>query len=375
MTPKIPLLMPYFDSEELEEIRKVLDSGWVSQGPKVKEFEERIAEYLGIRYAVAVTNCTSALHLSLLSLDIKQGDEVLVADYTFPATGHSVLYCGARPVFVDVDFNTYNINPEIIENKISDRTRAIIPVHTFGQSAEMDDIMKIAEEYNLRVIEDAACAFGATHKNRYAGTIGDIGCLSFHARKGITTGEGGMVVTNDKNLADKIRNLSVFGMTSAWDREKSDKFVIPEFTDVGYNYKMSDITAAVGVAQLRKLERVIKRKRTLAEYWNEKLQEIQYIEPPQVSRNVKHVYQSYVTLVDKRINRNKLIKLLTKKGIQTQIGTYASHVQPVYKSKDRCPTSLEIFNRALALPMYYRLEEEDIDTTVLNLEKALEKLK
>jgi len=371
----IPLTRPYFDLEELEEIQKVLDSGWVTQGPKVKEFEDKIADYLGVKYAVAVTNCTSALHLALLSIDIKRGNEVLVADYTFPATGHAVLYCRAKPVFVDVDLKTYNINPELIEEKITDKTKVIIPVHTFGQPAKMDKIMEIAEDYNLKVIEDAACALGAKYKNRYAGTIGDIGCFSFHARKGITTGEGGMVVTNNKNLAEKIRMLSVFGMTSAWDREKSAEFMIPEFTELGYNYKMSDITAAVGVAQLRKLDRIIERKRELAKYWDEKLQEIEFIEPPYVSENVTHIYQSYVALVDKRINRNKLIEILVKKGIQTQIGTYASHIQPVYNSSDKCPNSLEIFNRSLALPMYYMLKEEDIDVAATHLKKALEELK
>ena len=375
MKIKIPLLKPYFDSEELCEVQKVLDSGWVSQGPKTKEFEEKITEYLSIKYAIAVTNCTSALHLALLSIGVKKGDEILVADYTFPATGHAVLYCGAKSVFVDIDLKTYNINPDLIEEKISDKTRAIIPVHTFGQPAEMDEIMEIAEDYNLNVIEDAACALGARYKNKYAGTIGAVGCFSFHARKGITTGEGGMVITDNKNLADKIRNLSVFGMTSAWDREKSDKFIIPEFTAVGYNYKMSDITAAVGVAQLRKLDKIIARKRELANYWNEKLQEIDFIASPYVSENVKHIYQSYVALVDKRINRNRLIEMLMKKGIQTQIGTYASHIQSVYNSKDKCPNSLDIFNMSLALPMFYMLREEDVDVAAALLKKTLEELK
>jgi len=376
MNVKIPLLKPHFDSEELKEIQKVLDSGWVSKGPKVKEFEDKIAEYLGVKYAIAVTNCTSALHLSLLSIGIKKGDDVLVADYTFPATGHVVLYCRAKPVFVDVDLKTYNMDSALIEEKIVNKTmKAIIPVHTFGQPAEMDAIMDIAEDYNLKVIEDAACALGAKYKNQYAGTIGDIGCFSFHARKGITTGEGGMVVTDNKILAEKIRNLSVFGMTSAWDREKSDKFIIPEFTEVGYNYKMSDIIAAVGVAQLGKLDKIIERKRELAKYWDEKLREIDFIETPYVSENVKHIYQSYVALVDRHINRNKLIVTLMKRGIQTQIGTYASHIQPVYNSNQKCPNSLEIFNRSLALPMYYMLEEKDIDIAAVFVKKTLEELK
>jgi perosamine synthetase len=371
----IPLAKPYFDSEELDEIKKVLDSGWVTQGPMVKELEEKTANYLGVKYAIAVNNCTAALHLALLSIGIKNGDEVLVSDFTFPATGHSVLYCRATPVFIDVKLDTYNIDPEIIEEKITNKTKAVIPVHTFGQTAEMDKIIKIAKDYNLTVIEDAACAFGAKNKNKYAGTIGDIGCFSFHARKGITTGEGGMVVTNNKNLAEKIRHLSIFGMASAWDREKSNKFIIPEFTEAGYNYKMSDITAAIGVAQLRKLGKIIERKRELAKYWDEKIHEIELIEPPYVGENVKHIYQSYVSIVDRRINRNRMIEMLMEKGIQTQIGTYASHIQPVYNSKDKCPNSLEIFNRSLALPMYYMLHEKDIDMIVLSLKKVMEELK
>jgi dTDP-4-amino-4,6-dideoxygalactose transaminase len=372
---RIPLAKPYFDQEELEEIKTVLDSGWVSQGPKVKELEDKIASYLGVKYAIAVTNCTAALHLALLSIGIKKGDEVLVADFTFPATGHSVLYCGARPVFIDVKLDTYNIDPELIEEKITNRTKAIIPVHAFGQPADMDEIIKISKDHNLKVIEDAACALGAKYKDKNAGTIGDIGCFSFHARKGITTGEGGMAVTNDKNLAEKMRHLSVFGMTSAWVREKSDEFVVPKFTEAGYNYKMSDITAAVGVAQIRKLEKIIERKKELAKYWNEKLNEIEFIESPYVNNNVRHVYQSYVSLVDKRINRNKLIESLLKKNVQTQIGTYASHIQPVYNSPDKCSNSFEIFERSLALPMYFMLREEDIDMVAKHLKTALEELK
>ena len=375
MKYEIPLVRPYFDSEELEEIKKVLDSGWVTQGPKVKEFEDKITDYLGVKHAIAVTNCTSALHLALISIGVKRGDEVLVADFTFPATGHAVLYCGAKPVFIDVDPKTYNIDPNLIEEKITEKTKAIIPVHTFGQPADMDPIMEIASDYGLRVIEDAACAHGAKYKGNFAGTIGDTGCFSFHARKGMTTGEGGMVVTDNKELAEEIRSLSVYGTVSAWDREKSDKFIIPEFVKLGYNYKMSDISAAVGIVQLRKLEKMIERRRELARYWDENLQNLELIEPPYCSEDVRHVYQSYVALVDKRINRNKLIERLRKEGIQTQIGTYACHVQPVYKSEQKCPNSLDIFNRSLALPIYYKLKEEDIDIVVAHLKAALGELK
>ena len=370
----IPLTRPYFDEEELEEIEEVLDSGWVSQGPKTKEFEDAFAKYVGAKYAVAVTNCTAALHISLLGIGIGGGDEVIVADFTHPATGHSVLYCGAKPVFVDVNLRTYNIDPSLIADKITEKTKAIIPVHTFGQPADMDAVMEIASDHNLRVIEDAACAHGAKYKDKFAGTIGDIGCFSFHARKGMTTGEGGMVVTDNKKLVEEIRSLSVYGTVSTWDREKIDKFSIPEFIKLGYNYKMSDILAAVGVAQLRRIDKLIEKKRDLAEYWNERLQNLEFIVPPYCSKNVKHVYQSYVALVDKKINRNRLIELTRSMGIQTQIGTYACHIQPVYNSNQKCPNSLDIFNRSLSLPLYYKLREEDINVAAELLEKIMREL-
>ncbi len=390
----ISLARPYFDADELRQIQEVLDSGWVSQGPKVREFETRVAEYLGVGYAISVVNCTSALHLSLLAIGVKEGDEVLVADYTFPATGHSVLYCGAKPVFVDVDPRTYNIDPQRLADLLStksplprrertkvrvehahsinstNRLKAIVPVHTFGQPADMGAIMEIAERNNLKVVEDAACAFGARYNGRYAGTIGHIGCFSFHARKGITTGEGGMVVTNDRDMAEKIRRLSTFGMTSAWDRQ--GRVVIPEFVDLGYNYKMSDITAAIGVAQLKKLDTIIARKRALTEYWDEKLARMELIQAPHRDKNAFPVYQSYIALIDRKVDRNQLIQRLLEQGIQTQIGTYASHVQPVYGSVQVCPNSLDIFHRALALPMYYTLTEEEIDFAAACLEGALQ---
>lgn len=369
----IPLTRPYFNQEEIREVKKVLDSGWVSQGPKTKEFEKKFAKYLGVKYAIAVSNGTAALHLSLLALNIKRGDEVLVADYTFPATGHSVLYCGAKPVFIDIDPKTYNINADLIEKKITKKTKVIIPVHTFGQPADMSPIMRIVKKYHIRVVEDAACAAGAKYKGQMAGTIGDIGCFSFHARKGITTGEGGMVVTNNKKLADEIRTLAVFGTISPKPRKQSFGIIIPKFIKLGYNYKMSDITAAVGIAQLRRIDKIIKRKRDLSRYWDKKLEEIDFIKPPFVDKNVFHIYQSYVALVDKKINRNKLIKYLKDHNIQTQIGTYASHIQPVYHSKQKCPNSLDVFKRALALPLYYTLKKRDIDKIIYFLKKFIKK--
>jgi perosamine synthetase len=366
-----PLTRPYFDAEEIAQIQEVLDSGWVSQGPKVKELEDKLATYLKIHYAISTTNCTSALHLALLALGIGESDEVLVADFTFPAAGHAVLYCKAKPVFIDVDPKTYNMDPNLLEERLTTRTRAIIPIHTFGQPADMSAIMEIAKRHGLKVVEDAACALGAKYKNRYAGTMGDIGCFSFHARKNMTTGEGGMVITRSEELARKMRSLSIFGMTSAWERERAGKIVIPEFIELGYNYKMSDITAAIGVAQMGKLDKLIARRRSLAQYWDKKLESIELIKPPFCSEKVLHVYQSYVALVDRNVNRNLLMQKLLQQGIQTQIGTYASHIQPVYFSQQRCPNSLDIFHRTLALPIYYTLKEEDIDFIAMHLKKTL----
>jgi len=372
MNEKIPLMRPYFDSEEMTEIKNVLDSGWVSQGPKTKEFETRAAEYLGTKNAIPVSNCTAALHLALLAIGVKKGDEVIVADYTYPATGHSVAYCGAKPRFADVDPGTYNINPGLLKNLLNPRTKAIIPVHTFGQPADMDQIMEFAADNNLKVIEDAACAFGAKYRKRFAGTIGHIGCYSFHARKGLTTGEGGMIVTNDDEMATRMRHLSVFGLKAAWDREGTKKFSIPTFTDIGYNYKMSDITAAIGVVQLRRLDRVIARKRALAKLWDEKLGEMRNITPPYVDSHVEHVYQTYNARLDRKMDRNGIIDRLAEAGVQANIGTYASHIQPVYRSKDKCPVSLDIFNTSLALPLYYEMSDSQVDIAAGKLKKELE---
>ena len=371
MSVEIPLSRPSFDEKEIQELESVLASGWVSQGPKVREFEETVARYLGAKHAIAVTNCTAALHLALLGLGVGPGDEVLVADYTFPATGHAVLYCGAKPVFVDIDPATYNIDPAAIEARITPRTKGIVPVHTFGQPARMDVILELAEDRDLFVVEDAACALGARYRDAPAGTLGDVGCFSFHARKGVTTGEGGMIVTDDADLAARMRHLSVFGMETAWSREQNAAFTIPRFTDLGYNYKMSDITAAVGVAQMRKIDGFIERRRTLAAYWDRRIAELDGISAPRIDPNAFTVYQSYVAVLDRGVDRNRLIERLLKAGIQTQIGTYASHIQPVYGAAEPCEHSLDIYNRALSLPMYVALGTGEIDRVVAELEECL----
>lgn len=369
----IPLFRPYLDENELNEIKSVLDSKWLTQGPKVKEFEKMISEKLNVKHVIVCSSCTAALHLSLLSVGVLPGDDVLVADYTFPATGHAVMHCKANPIFVDVDPLTYNLDIQDAVNKITPRTKAIIPVHTFGQVAEMDEILKFAKKNNLYVIEDAACAFGSKYKGFMAGTIGDIGCFSFHATKGITTGEGGCVVTNNDEIAKQVRSLFTFGSEkhASWEREKNKSFSIPVFTTSGFNYKMSDIAAACGVAQIRKLDKIIRRKRDLAEYWDSKLVNMSYITAPYVKSYNYHNYQGYCTLVDGRINRDNIIQSLKDRGIGSQIGTYSSFIQPAYNSEYKCLTSLDVYNRSLRLPLYYNLKKEDIDIVAYELEEII----
>jgi len=367
----VPLSRLWIDKNELIEVKKVLETGWLTKGPKNLELEKMVSEYLGVKHVVCTSSCTTALHLAIASLGIitKQGeeDEILVADYTYPATGHAVKYCGLKPVFVDIDKKTYNMDYKDLKKKINKkRTRAIIVVHTFGQSADMEKIMKIANKKNIPVIEDAACALGSKFKGQYCGTIGKIGCFSMHATKGVATGEGGLLVTNDDDIAIRARSLGSFGLNT-WNREISKEFNIPVFENIGFNYKMSDLSAAVGIAQFKKLGKIIKKKNALARYWNKRLKEIDYIEAPYIRKgkgNI-HNYQGYSCLVSPVVNRNKLIQVLKDYGIQCQIGTYCSYIQPCYNNEeDECFNSLDVYNRSIRLPMFYKLKRSDIDYVI-----------
>jgi len=295
---------------------------------------------------------------------------LIVPDFTFPATSHSVLYCNAKPVFVDVTLDTFNMDPSWIEGKITKKTKAIIAVDVFGHPAELDEIKKIAKKYDLVLIEDAACAFGAKYKDKLCGSIADITCFSFHGRKGITTGEGGMVVTDNEEVANKVRHLSVFGMSSALKRSK--EFSIPIFTDIGYNYKMSDIAAAIGIAQLNKLEGIIQRKSVVARMWKERLFGLQnLVVIPMEKDYVRHCWQSFNILLYPSISRNSVIKSMIDKNIYTTFGTYCCSVQPVYKSEYVCSNAKFLFDHTLSLPIYESLDFKTIDYIATVLEENL----
>jgi dTDP-4-amino-4,6-dideoxygalactose transaminase len=354
----IPLSKPYFDSYELNELAGVLDSGWVAKGPKAAEFERGIGRFLIRDYSnvIAVNNCTAALHLSLMAFGIGPGDEVLVPDFTFPATALAVMYVGATPVFVDINQLTYNIDMDDAAYKVTEKTKAIIPVHTFGQCADMDRVLSLASRQNLLVIEDAACAFGSKYSGQHAGTFGHAGCFSFHARKGLTTGEGGAVVVKGKIASKKIRLMSQFGIEGAFERSNKE-IIIPKVEMVGYNYKMSDIVAAVGVAQLKKIDRMIEGRREWANRLDRFVEKSLELKVPHRDARCYHTFQSYVALAKDNETRDKLIVgLKTRRNpIQASVGTYSLQEQPVFKqfNKNDCPVSRDIAHRAIALPMYY----------------------
>jgi perosamine synthetase len=369
----INLSKPYFDNCELEAIKKTLDSGWVAgQGPKNEELSELICQFTGSKFAIPVNNCTAGLHLALLTIGILPGDEVIVSDFTFPATGHSVMYCSAVPRFVDVKLSTYNIDPELIEKKINKRTKAIIVVHALGQMAEMDSIVQIAKNNRLFLIEDAACSLGAVYKGIQASKYGDISAVSFHARKNVTSGEGGIVLTDNIKFATRIKSLSCFGMESAFSRHND--FEIPVFNQLGYNYKLSDINAAIATEQLKKYPQFLSKRFTQVAMYNMLLQNHPLIQIPCVADGAKHVFQTYAILLDEKINRNRLIVNLRSEGIQTQIGTYSSYIQPVYRNtNDECPNSRYLFEHTLALPLFYELTEEEIGQVVKKLKYYIDR--
>jgi len=375
----IRLTIPSIDESDLQAVREVLASGYLVQGARVAAFEQTIAKYVGTKYAVAVSNCTAALHISLLALGVKPGDIVVVAAYSWPATANVVELCGAKPVFVDIQRDTFNIDPARLKTVLeklmaSKQTRksvkGILPVHTFGQMANMPAIMELANRYELPVIEDAACALGAKFGGRQAGTFGKMGCFSFHPRKAITTGEGGMIVTDDAGLANSSRALRNHGL----DPNSSS----PDFIMAGFNYRITEFQAALGVTQMSKLDGIIESRRRLAANYDRLLQNTA-IKTPAVAAGSQPVYQSYIILLpgDAAGRRAEIIADLKQRGIETTIGTWHIPMTTYFRSRygykaGDFPATDEIFARALTLPLYENMSEQQQNTVIENLLKTLE---
>ena len=362
------LTVPFFDEREYEEIRKVLSSGYLTQGPKVAEFERCVADLIGSRHAFAMSSCTTAMHLALTVLDIGPGDEVLVPDFTFPATANVVVQTGAKPVLVDIELETFTMDVEDLKSKISERTKAIMPVHAFGCSADMDPINELAKNYEIPVVEDAATAIGATYYDRFCGNLSTMGCFSFHPRKIITTGEGGMIVTNDDRLANRIELLRSHGGV-----REGYKF---RYEAAGFNYRLSDVQGAIGVGQMEKLAWLIERRRMLASQLRELLADIDCIRTPVDPTWGGHIYQSFVVLLNEGIDRDQIIEDLKERDIEATIGTYALHDQPFYQREfgyvsGNLSNSHEAFVHTLTLPLYPQMSERDVDSVAVNLGFAI----
>ena len=381
---KIPITKTYFDDSDFENIQKPLKSGWVVQGPFVKEFEERFSKFVKSKYSIACSSCTTALHIALTALGIKEGDEVIVPAFTWVSTANAVEFTGAIPVFCDIDLKTFNIDVNQIEEKISDKTKAIIPVHLFGLPVDMDAIMRISMKYNLKIVEDAACGFGAYYKNKHVGNFGDFGCFSFHPRKAITTGEGGMITTQSEELDKKCRMLRNHGEEINRDiNNDSEVLLLSEFNVLGYNYRMTDIQGALGVSQMDKADWIQKQRTERAERYDELLKDFNWIEKPFHNENYVHGYQSYVCLfqpeeitmsnIDKLGKmRNELMINLQKKGISTRQGTHAVTMLGYYKNKygienEDYPNAMFADRLSLALPLYPQMTDEEQEYVVNKL--------
>lgn len=353
----IRLSKPNISEEAIQEIIKVIRSGYLVQGRYVNDFEESICNYLNIKNAVVVSSGTAALHLALMVLSIKDGDEVIVPAFTFPATANVVELVGAKPVFVDINLTDYCIDITKIEDKINPRTKAIIPVHEFGQAAKMDNVINIAEKYNLKVIEDAACALGAEFNGRKVGTFGEMGCFSFHPRKAITTGEGGVIVTNNDEVSSKLRMLRNHGISNIDGKT--------DFIVAGLNYRMTDFQAALGFYQMKTLENEITHRVKMAQEYDKQLSNIEWIKTPEIFKDRRMVYQTYHILIDGDIIRNSLIQYLKKHDIEANIGAHALNCTKYYREKynliyDDNPNALISYKRGLALPMGSHISLNDI---------------
>lgn len=375
----IPITRPFFDEKEMQMVKECLDSGWVTQGPMTERLEVFFSQVHKCDYAIAVSSCTAALHLAVIALGIGPGDEVLVPAFTWITSANCIEYAGATVKFVDIDLDTFNIDPLDMEKKITDRTKAVVVVHLFGCAANMDEIVRISKKHKLYIIEDCACAIGTQYKGKSVGTFGDIGCFSFHPRKAITTGEGGMCSTNNKILAEKIKQLRNHGARmDKHDPNYGKAYYMGIFDVLGYNLRLSDIQAAVGVAQFTKLDGILKLRKECAEYYIKKLKNMKGIKVPDVPEDYGHTYQSFVILIDgNRNGRNSIMGRLLKENIQTRPGTLAVHNTKYYTEKyglqeGDFPKAAIAQNLTITLPIYPNMDRKDQNRVISAFMKAFQ---
>ena len=363
---KIRLSKPFVGQKELDRIREVLESDWLTEGPVTEEFERRIASYTGAKHAIAATSCTTALELALRASHVKPGDEVIVPDFTYPATADVVCWIGAKPVFVDVDFSSYNIDMDNVEKAITKKTKCIIPVSWGGNPLNMKRLYELKEQYGLLLIEDAACSLGSEYSGKKTGSMADVTCFSFHPRKMITTGEGGMITTDNEEIAEEIKSLKRFGLIPTSTGQ--------EFARIGTNSKLSDILSAIGISQLEKIDEFIDKRISLAKNYTNLLQEVATVKTPEKEEDAKHVYQTYAVYISANGLRDKIIQGLKEKNIEAQIGTYAVHLQKAFENYGQIgdlAVAEKLYRNLLALPMYHSLTFEDQERVVREVKKII----
>lgn len=376
----IPVARPYVGAEEEDAVVQVLRSGWLSQGQRVAEFEREFALYVGARHAVAVSSCTTALHLGFIAAGIGPGDEVLCPSLSFIATANSIRYVGATPIFVDIDPVTFNLDPARVEEAITPRTRAILLVHQIGLPAALAEISDIASRHNLLVLEDAACAIGSSYRGERIGMPHSfLACFSFHPRKILTTGEGGMVTTADENVATRIRHLRQHAMnTSDLTRHQSQKVVLESYDEVGYNFRMTDMQAAVGLIQLARVEGFIERRRALAERYSESLKRLGWLIPPSEPQGTRHNFQSYMVRLakDAPVSRDELMQRLLDRGISTRRGIMATHREPPYRDQrwDRTlPQTAATSESCIILPLFHEMTDLEQEFVISSIRESAAK--
>lgn len=376
---RIPLARPWFDEADEKSVLETLRTGWVGQGPKVSAFEGVFAEYIGAAHASAVSSCSAALQLAVLAAGVGPGDEVLVPAFTWISTPNAVELAGARPIFCDIDPVTFNIDVTDAAGRVTSRTRAIMPVHLFGLAADMDAVIGLARRHRLIVIEDAACALGCYYGEHHVGTIGDTGCFSFHPRKSITTGEGGMLTTRHQSVDAAVRSLRDIGVDRVnFDPDKAVQQLLPDYPVLGFNYRMTDLQAALGLTQLAKFDFILERRLACARQYNELITNsalAEWLRPPQLPTKREHAFQAYVccltppdnretTLRDWHARRNRLMQQLFEAGIGTRPGTHAPHLLSYYRVKyqlqpEDYPTSWRADWLTLALPLFADLTAQE----------------
>jgi perosamine synthetase len=361
----IPITKPALGEEEARAPYESIKSGWVTQGPKVAEFEKAVAAYVGAKHGIATTSCTTGLHLALASIGVTRGDEVIVPSLTFIASANAVLYTGADVVFCEVDARTLNIDPADVEKRITKRTKAVMPIDQIGLGCDIDAINDIARKHGIDVVEDAAPAIGESYKGRKVGANAHQTVFSFHPRKVITTGEGGMITTDDDALADRARKLRAHAMSvSDLDRHRADVPIIEQYPELGFNYRMTDIQASIGLVQLAKLDELLRIRRAKAARYNEELAEIRGIAVPYVPPYAEHTYQSYcVSLTTEcRLDREALMANLLRRGVATRRGVMASHLERTYTSRYgrvSLPVTEEATRVTLIIPLYASMTDEE----------------